>query len=55
MTIIRLPNLLSAISELGWRVHHAEKEVSQASEEWFSRSAFPYSEILYPTLISYCL
>lgn len=54
MTIIRLPNLLNAVSELQWRVHYAEKEITQASEEWFSRSAFPSSEILYPTLMSYC-
>lgn len=54
MTIIRLPNLLNAVSELQWRVHYAEKEITQASEEWFSRSLFPSSEILYPTLISYC-
>ncbi|MCJ1347352.1 hypothetical protein MMC31_005575 [Peltigera leucophlebia] len=36
MTIIRLPNILSAVSEIQSRVHDAEKEVTQASEEWFS-------------------
>lgn len=55
MTVIRLPNILSAVSELQWRVNSAEEEVTQASEAWFSRSAFAFSEFFYMALMNYCV